>query len=72
MSEIRMGYGAINKPLKEQANEQGYELRNAEKLEKIRFAINMCGFHVATQSQIDAMTKKLHKQVMDSLVLISD
>jgi hypothetical protein len=58
----------MEKTLEEQANEQGYTLGNkAELLEKIRHAINMCMFHVATESQVAAMTKKLHHNVIQVL-----
>lgn len=68
MKEVKFGYGIFNKLLKDQANEQGFELKDEEKFEKIRKAINMCKFHVATESQIDAMFKKLNKQVIENLV----
>jgi len=71
MSEVRFGYGPINESLEEQANKQGYTLGDeTEKLEKIRKAINMCMFHVATESQTKQMTDKLHKKVMKSLKII--
>lgn len=66
--EVGFSYGIFGKTLKEQANEQGFELKDDEKLEKIRKAINMCGFHVATESQVNSMFKKLQKQVVKSLV----
>jgi hypothetical protein len=69
--QIGFSYGAFAKSLEEQANEQGYTLsKNAEKYEKIRNAINMCGFHVATESQVDSMLKKLQKKVVDSLIIL--
>jgi hypothetical protein len=69
MSEnVSFGYGAFNDELEKQANEQGYTFgTEAETLDKIRKAINMCGFHVATESQVKAMFDKLHKRVMKSL-----
>jgi hypothetical protein len=66
--QIGFSYGAISKTLREQANEQGFDLKDYEKFEKIKKAINMCMFHVATDSQIKAMTNKLHKQVMNNLI----
>ena len=67
MGEIRFSYGVLAKPLKEQATEQGFELKKYETFEKIRHAINMCGFHVATDSQVRSMLKKLQKQVIENL-----
>jgi len=61
-------YGVFGDSLEEQANKQGYTLGNdAETFEKIRKAINMCGFHVATDSQISLMTKKLHNKIVKAL-----
>ena len=68
MKEVGFSYGIFGKTLKEQANEQGFELKDAETFEKIRKAINMCGFHVATDSQVNAMIKKLHSKVNKNLV----
>ena len=67
MKEVRFSYGVIGKTLKEQAEEQGFNLKDDEKFEKIRKAINMCGFHVATESQVNLMTKKLHNKVIKNL-----
>lgn len=62
--QIRFSYGVLQPSLEEQAKEQGLTLGSeADKFEKIRKAINMCAFHVATQSQISSMEMKLHKQV---------
>lgn len=64
----KFSYGVIGDTLEEQANKQGYTLgRNADICEKIRKAINMCMFHVATETQVNAMTNKLHKKVIKSL-----
>ena len=70
-TEIGFNYGVLCDSLGKQANEQGYELQDSDKFEKIRKAINMCGFHVATESQVSAMIKKLHKQVMENLLPLS-
>jgi len=69
MSEIGFSYAVFpSNSLEEQANEQGYTLgEDADTFEKIRKAINMCMFHVATESQITAMTKKLHNKVVKKL-----
>lgn len=71
-NKVGFSYGVLQKPLKEQAKEQGLELKYADKFEKIREAINMCGFHVATGTQVNAMIKKLNKQVVESLVLLKN
>lgn len=66
--EVCFYYGIMSDPLEEQANKQGFTLGDkAELLEKIRYSINICNFHVATESQVKAMTTKLHKQVMNSV-----
>jgi hypothetical protein len=69
MSEIsvRFGYGVFCDSLEKQANDQGFNLKNSEMYEKIRHSINMCKFHVATESQVDSMLKKLHKKVIADL-----
>lgn len=73
MKKLTIGYGALMPKLEEQVNEQGYTLgHEADKLEKIRFSINMCGFHVATESQIKSMLGKLHKKVEKALVILED
>lgn len=68
MAKVGFSYGVLGDSLKEQANKQGFELKDYEKLEKIRHAINMCGFHVATDSQVNLMIKKLQNQVVKNLV----
>lgn len=72
MKEIIFSYGVISKPLKEQANEQGYVLKDDEKFENIKKAINLCGFHVATESQVNSMFGKLHKQVIKNLTPLDE
>jgi len=70
MSENKVGfsYGVLYDPLEKQANEQGYTLGDkAEIFEEIRNSINMCMFHVATDSQVSTMTKKLHNKVVKTL-----
>ncbi|EKS4345028.1 hypothetical protein QB607_003031 [Clostridium botulinum] len=70
--KVGFSYGVFGDSLEKQANDQGFTLNdNAEKFEKIRRAINMCGFHVATESQVDSMLKKLHKQILKSLETLS-
>jgi len=66
--EIGFYYGICEDTLETQARNQGYTLGDkAESLEGIRHAITLCGFHVATQSQVNTMTSKLHKKVIASL-----
>lgn len=65
---VGFSYGVLYDTLEEQANKQGYTLKDkADILEKIREAINICMFHVATDSQTSIMTKKLHKKVIKNL-----
>jgi hypothetical protein len=62
--QIGFNYGVFADSLEEQANKQGYTLGDEnERMESIRQAINMCGFHVATESQVNAMFSKLQKKV---------
>ena len=71
-NEVGFYYGVMYEPLEEQANKQGYTLgEEVETLEKIRKAINMCMFHVATESQTSSMTQKLHNKVIKALKPIS-
>lgn len=68
MNQVGFGYGPLCASLEAQANVQGYTLGDdAEKLEKIKEAINMVMFYVATDSQVHAMTKKLQAQVVSAL-----
>jgi len=71
-NNVGFSYGCLGDSLEEQANKQGYTLgEDADTFEKIRKAINMCMFHVATDSQVSAMTKKLHNKVIKALTHIS-
>lgn len=71
MTEIKhtigFNYGVLFDSLETQAKKQGYKLNDADKFEEIRKAINLCSFHVATDSQVLIMLKKLHKQVVGHL-----
>ena len=68
---IGFKYGVLCESLEKQANEQGFTLgEKADGFEKIRHAINMCGFHVATESQVRLMINKLQKKVVKALVLL--
>lgn len=67
-NKVTIGYSVWCDSLEKQANDQGYTLgKDAETLDKIRKAINMCGFHVATESQVRTMVQKLHNKVMKTL-----
>jgi len=68
INKVGFSYGCMGDTLEDQAAKQGFKLKDSEKFEKIRKAINMCGFHVATNSQVDMMFKKLNKQVVGNLV----
>ena len=71
-NKVGFSYGVLYDSLEQQANKQGYTLgEDADTFEKIRKAINMCMFHVATDSQVSTMTKKLHKKVIKALKPIS-
>lgn len=57
-------FSAFAKPIEEQLNAKSYTLGDkAETIEKINKAITMCMFHVATQSQVESMRKKLAKRI---------
>lgn len=67
-NKIGFSYGMLGDPLEEQANKQGFTLGNkAELYDRVRESINMCKFHVATESQTTAMFNKLHKKVINAL-----
>jgi len=72
-NKVGFSYGVLYDSLEEQANKQGYTLsKDADTFEKIRKAINMCMFHVATDSQVSTMTKKLHKKIIKALKPIKE
>lgn len=57
-------YGALNPSVEEQLNALGFTLgKDAQKIEKIRFAILMVSFHVATDGETDKMFKRLTKLI---------
>jgi hypothetical protein len=73
MNNVGFRYGVLGDSLEEQANAQGYTLgEEGDKFEKIRKAINMCMFHVATESQVKIMTEKLHKKVVGALEILEN
>lgn len=65
---VIFNYSALADNLELQAKSQGYTLGSyVDMLEQIRHSINMCGFHVATESQVSSMFKKLNDKVLSSL-----
>ncbi len=67
---IEFYYGILCESLEEQALNQGFIIEEVDKFEKIRSAINLCMCHVATQSQVDFMFKKLQSHMIKKLVRI--
>lgn len=67
--EITFCFGALSDPLEQQANAQGFTLGDkAELLEELGRCIAMGYVHgICTDSQKDAMTKKMQKKVMKAL-----
>lgn len=63
-------FGALFPPVEEQLNALGYTLgdKEAQKIEKIRNAILMVGFHVATEAETDKMFKRLIKLIEKAAV----
>ena len=65
---MEVHYGIFAEELEIQANRQGLTLgEKTTQLEKIRHSINIVGFHVATESQIQSMLKKLNKMMGEAL-----
>jgi len=59
-----MKYGALAPSIEEQLNALGFTLGNeAQKIEKIKNAILMVSFHVATDAETDKMFKRLTKLI---------
>lgn len=67
--EIEFGYGILSDPLEKQANEQGFTLGNKrEHLETLSRAMVVCRINgLCTDSQYDAMCKKMQKKVVKAL-----
>ena len=67
--EVIFHYGALSDPLEQQANEQGFTLGDkAELLQDLNRSIIMCWLHgLCTESQKDAMMKKMQKKVIKAL-----
>lgn len=61
-------YGITSKPLKEQAEKQGFILHDAEQFEKIRTSINTLRVNKYISSkEADEMISRLHKEVLKKL-----
>ena len=67
--EVIFHYGALSDPLEQQANEQGFTLGDkAELLQDLNRSMIMCRLHgLCTESQKDAMVKKMQKKVVKAL-----
>ena len=67
--EVMFSYGALCDSLEQQANLQGYTLgKESELLQKLNNSMIMCWVHgLCTDSQQDAMMKKLQKKVIKAL-----
>ena len=61
---LAISFGALAPPIEKQLNAYGLTLGNkAQKIEKIRDAILMVKFHVASETETDKMFKRLMKLV---------
>lgn len=69
MNEVGFHYGALGPSLEEQANKQGFTLKDkAEKLEKLRECITRLMFAgILTDSEVTKAYNKLQKKVVKSL-----
>ena len=67
--EVTFHYGALSDPLEQQANAQGFTLGDKEKLlQDLNRSMIMCWIHgLCTDSQKDAMMKKLQKKIVKAL-----
>lgn len=69
---IEIDFSAFAEPIQKQLENFGYKLsdEDSEKFQKICKAINMCYFHVATDSQVESMRKKLMQKIVKSVIKI--
>lgn len=67
--EVGFYYGALCDPLEKQANDQGFTLGDdKEYLEDLERCMLMCWIHgLVTDSQKDAMMKKMQKKVVKAM-----
>lgn len=72
--EVGFRHGALCDSYEEQANEQGFTLGgNAELFDKIAYAYQLLWFHgYLTDSQVDAICNKIHKQLVNNLRPLED
>jgi len=72
MNEVTFSYSCFADTLEQQANKQGYTLgKQAEFLEKLVKAFNLCRIQLCNDSQSQMMNKKLHKKVISNLSLLN-
>ena len=69
IKEVIFHYGALSDPLEQQANAQGLTLGDeAKQLQDLNRCMVKCWLHgLCTDSQKDAMTKKMQKKVTKAL-----
>lgn len=69
MKEYTLEVAPLAPTIKQQLDEYGVYMStsNYEKYEKLRKAILMVGFHVATESQIRPMWKKFYNQIQEDI-----
>lgn len=61
---IKLKFGALAPSVEEQINVLGYTMGDeAQRIEKIRYAILTVGFYVATDGETDKMFKRLIKLI---------
>jgi hypothetical protein len=69
--KINIRYGALSDSIEKQLNEQGFTLGEQEEIiNKLLHALTMCRFHLMTDSQYNVCLKKLHKKVMENLIIL--
>ena len=69
---IEIHFGVLHDTIEAQLNMQGLTLgEEAEKYEKIRNAINMCKFHVASSKEVENMFRRLKEKMLDDIKKIN-
>lgn len=69
---IEIHFEALHDTIEAQLNMQGLTLgEEAEKYEKIRNAINMCKFHVASSKEVENMFRRLKAKMLDDIKKIN-
>ena len=65
---IEIHFGVLHDTIEAQLNMQGLTLgEEEEKYEKIRNAINMCKFHVASSKEVENMFRRLKEKMLDDI-----